>query len=89
MLETAFHPLCLMILMLLLSFKIEFNMMTGKKDKYIEPFSKMVPLFHSFERGVVEKSVLVFAKTIEEQNAAVEAGARRREDKILLMILPR
>ena len=37
----------------------------------------MVPLFHSFERGVVEKSVLVFAKTIEEQNAAVEAGAKK------------
>ena len=37
----------------------------------------MVPLFHSFERGVVEKSVLVFAKNIEDQNAAIEAGAKK------------
>ena len=37
----------------------------------------MVPLFHSFERGVVEKTVLVFAKPIEDQNVALEAGAKK------------
>ena len=37
----------------------------------------MIPLFHAFERGVVEKSVLVFANTMEDQNAALEAGAKK------------
>jgi len=76
-LRQHYHPTMLNDSNAIVKLKIEFNMMTGKKDKYIEPFSKMVPLFHSFERGVVEKSVLVFAKTIEEQNAAVEAGAKK------------
>jgi ribosomal protein L1 len=57
--------------------RVEVDLSTGKKDKYMEPFSKMVPLFHSFERGVVEKTVLVFAKTPEDQNAALEAGAKK------------
>ena len=45
--------------------------------RYIEPFNKMIPLYHAFERGVVEKSVLAFAHKMEDQQAALEAGAKK------------
>ena len=38
--------------------------------RYMEPFSKMVPLYHPFERGVAEKTILVFAKNEETLNVA-------------------
>ena len=37
----------------------------------------MIPLYHAFERGVVEKSVLAFAHKMEDQQAALEAGAKK------------
>jgi len=57
--------------------KIEFNMSTGKINRYKESFNKMVPLLHAFERGVAEKNILVFAKNTEDQEAAIEAGAQK------------
>lgn len=76
-LRQNYHPTMLNDPNAIVKIRVEFNMSTGKKDKYQEAFSKMVPLFHSFERGVVEKTVLVFAKTIEDQNVALEAGAKK------------
>ena len=45
--------------------------------RYLEPFNKMVPIFHPFERGVAEKVILAFAQDPEAQKAAREAGAAR------------
>eukprot|EP00088_Acartia_fossae_P023977 TRINITY_DN24938_c0_g1_i1.p1 TRINITY_DN24938_c0_g1~~TRINITY_DN24938_c0_g1_i1.p1 ORF type:complete len:401 (-),score=59.12 TRINITY_DN24938_c0_g1_i1:32-1204(-) len=57
--------------------KIELDMTGAKKDRYMEEFSKMIPLYNSFERGVTEKSILVFAKSTEAQKEAMDAGAQR------------
>ena len=57
--------------------KLEFNMSTGKVDRYIEGFSKMVPLYNPFERGVAEKSIMVFAKDPDIQKLAIKAGANQ------------
>jgi len=57
--------------------KLEFNMAGAKKDRYVEAFNKMVPIFYPFERGVAEKVILAFAKDPEAQRAAKEAGASR------------
>jgi len=54
--------------------RIEFDF-TTKKDKYMDTFSKMVPLYHPFERGVTQKSILVFAKNDEALNVARSTGA--------------
>ena len=36
--------------------KLEFNMANVKKDKYLEAFTKMTPIYHPYERGVAEKT---------------------------------
>jgi len=51
--------------------------MTSKKDRYIDAMTKMVPLFHPFERGVTQKTIMLFAKNEEGLIAAKEAGADR------------
>jgi len=76
-LRDHYHPTMLDDSSALVNIRVEFDLSTNKKEKYVEPFSKMIPLFHAFERGVVEKSVLVFANTMEDQNAALEAGAKK------------
>jgi len=55
--------------------KLEFNLQGIKKERYMEAFSKMVPIFHPFERGVAEKSILVFCKEPEMAKLALNAGA--------------
>ncbi len=45
--------------------------------RYLEPFNKMVPIYHPFERGVAEKVILAFAQDPEAQKAATEAGASK------------
>ncbi len=45
--------------------------------RYLEPFNKMVPIYHPFERGVAEKVILAFANDLEAQKAAKDAGAAR------------
>jgi len=57
--------------------RVEFNMSGAKKDRYMEPFSKMVPLYHPFERGVAEKTIMVFAKNEEALQVARDAGVER------------
>merc|ERR1719391_1573990 len=37
----------------------------------------MIPLYHPFERGVANKSIMVFTKSEEGQKIAREAGAER------------
>jgi len=56
--------------------RVEFDM-TAKKDRYVEASSKMVPLYHPFERGVTQKTIMLFAKNDESLKAAKEAGAER------------
>ena len=46
--------------------KLEFNMSTAKKDKYLDGFSKMIPIYHPYERGVAEKHILVFCRQPQE-----------------------
>ena len=55
--------------------KLEFNMANVKKDKYLDSFTKMIPIYHPYERGVADKHILVFCKKPEEIAAAEAAGA--------------
>lgn len=57
--------------------RIEISMAGAKQDRYIEPFSKMTPLYHPFERGVAEKSIMVFAKNEASIQEALDAGAHK------------
>lgn len=43
----------------------------------MDAFSKMVPLYYPFERGVAEKTIMVFAKSEEALKEARTAGAER------------
>ena len=54
--------------------KLEFNMANVKKDKYLDSFTKMIPIYHPYERGVAEKQILVFCKTPEQIATAEAAG---------------
>ena len=71
------HPTLLNLPNCLVWAKLEFNMANVKKDKYIEGFTKMVPIYHPYERGVAEKHILVFCKTPEEMKLAEDAGAKK------------
>jgi len=71
------HPTMLNLPDTIVWAKLEFNLQMSKKDKYMDGFTKMVPVYHPFERGVAEKVILVFCKTPEEMKAAEEAGAAK------------
>ena len=55
--------------------KVEFDMRASKKDKYLEEFSKMVPIINQLDPNVAEKSVLAFVPNEEEKEKAMKAGA--------------
>ena len=57
--------------------KLEFNMSMAKKDKYLDGFSKMIPIYHPYERGVAEKHILVFCRQPQEIADAEAAGAQK------------
>merc|ERR1712012_1114221 len=38
--------------------KVEIDMRASKKDKFIEEFSRPVPIMHSFDRGIPDRNVL-------------------------------
>ena len=71
------HPTMLDIPDAMVWAKLEFNMANVKKDKYLDGFTKMVPIYHPYERGVAEKHILVFCKSSEEMAAAEAAGAKK------------
>ncbi len=46
-------------------------------QRYVEPFSDMVPIPHHFESDLTRpRAVMAFSKTVAGQEAAVEGGAR-------------
>jgi len=71
------HPSMLDIPDAMVWAKLEFNMANVKKDKYLDGFTKMVPIYHPYERGVAEKHILVFCKSPEEIAIAEAAGAKK------------
>jgi len=71
------HPTMLNIPDALVWAKLEFNLQNIKKDKYLDSFTKMVPVYNPFERGVAEKVILAFCKQPEEIKAAEAAGATK------------
>lgn len=53
---------------------IELNMEAEKKDKYIDNFSGVVAIPHTFDHGE-ERSILAFTKDVDVQKEIREAGA--------------
>lgn len=53
---------------------IELDMSTDKKTKFVENFTRVAGIPYPFDHGE-DRSVIVFAKTQEEQKMALEAGA--------------
>jgi len=75
MLREHHHPTMLNIPDAMIWAKLEFNLQGPKKERFLEGFMTMVPIFNPFERGVAEKQIMVFAKNPEAIKAAEEAGA--------------
>merc|ERR1712079_290010 len=71
------HPTMLNIPDAMVWAKLEFNMANVKKDKYLDAFTKMTPIYYPYERGVAEKQILVFCKKPEEIAEAEKAGAKK------------
>ena len=77
MLREHYHPTMLNRPDTLVWAKLEFNMQASKKERFIDGHTAMVPIYHTFERGVAEKHVMVFAKDSEAVRAAESAGAAK------------
>jgi len=77
MLREHHHPTMLNMPDALVWVRLELNMQGSKKEKFIDAFSVMTPVAHPFERGVAEKSVLVFVQNPDAAKAAEAAGAAR------------
>ena len=58
----------------LITMKVELNMQLEKKNRYLDNFSRIVLLPHSFEYQPIRK-VLAFCKTQETQEEAIKGGA--------------
>ena len=71
------HPTMLNVPDAMVFAKLEFNMSMAKKDKYLDGFSKMIPIYHPYERGVAEKHILVFCRQPQEIADAEAAGAKK------------
>ena len=57
--------------------KVEFDLRMKKQDQYLDPFSKMVPIVHPYDRGVADRTVMAFVPNSEIEEIAKEAGAIR------------
>merc|ERR1719273_306524 len=57
--------------------KVEFDLRASKKDKFLDIFSKMVPIVHSYDSGVQDRTVMAFVPNAEMEESAKEAGAIR------------
>ena len=57
--------------------KIEFDLRATKKDKYMDAFSKMIPIIHAYDRGVPDRNVMAFVPNEEMEKVALEAGASK------------
>jgi len=55
--------------------KVEFDLRTSKQNKYLDGFSKMVPIIYPFDRGVPDRTVCAIVPTPEMEQLAIEAGA--------------
>lgn len=74
-LRLTYHPTQLNKPDAIVEAKIELNLRGSKKGRYLEEFSKMVPIWHYYDRGVSESTVLAFCSTDEQIHQATEAGA--------------
>lgn len=57
--------------------KIEFDMRGSKRERYLDEFSKMAPIIHTFDRGVPDRNVLAFVSDEKQSQDALDAGALR------------
>jgi len=79
-----YHPTMFNIPDGLIWAKLEFNLQATKREKYLDSFTKMVPIYHPFERGVAEKVIMVFCNDPEDMKAAEAAGAAKVGGKDLI-----
>jgi len=83
-LRESYHPTMYNIPDGMVWAKLEFNLQATKKDRFMDGFTKMVPIYHPFERGVAEKMILAFCKEPEDIKAALKAGATKAGGKELI-----
>lgn len=57
--------------------KVELDMRSTKKDRYLDEFSKTIPIIHHYDRGIPDRMVMAFCPTEEIKAAALEAGASK------------
>lgn len=54
---------------------VELNMQGEKKTRFLDNFYRIAPIPHKFDHGE-ERNLLVFAKNLESQKEALDAGAQ-------------
>ena len=65
--------------------KIEFDMRASKKDRYLDGFTKMVPIVKAYDRNVPDRQVLCFVPNEEMRLEALQAGAVKAGGAELIM----
>merc|ERR1711971_662459 len=78
MLREHHHPTMLNMPDALVWARLELNMKGPKKERFIDAYSVMTPVEHPFERGVAEKTVLVFVQSVggDQREKALKKGRR-------------
>ena len=65
--------------------KIEFDMRFSKKDRYMDGFTKMIPIVKAYDRNVPDRQVLCFVPNEEMRLEALQAGAVKAGGAELIM----
>ena len=65
--------------------KIEFDLRLNKKDRFMEGFTKMIPIVRAYDRNVPDRQVLCFVPTEEMKLEALQAGAVKAGGPELIM----
>ena len=55
--------------------KIEFDMRASRKDRYLDPFHKMMPIIKAYDRKVPNRNVVCFVPTEELRLEVLQNGA--------------
>ena len=55
--------------------KIEFDMRASRKDRYLDPFHKMMPIIKTYDRKVPNRNVVCFVPTEELRLEVLQNGA--------------
>ena len=65
--------------------KIELDMRSTKQGRYLDAFTKMIPIVRAYDRNVPDRQVLCFVPDEEKRLEALQAGAVKAGGADLIM----